>query len=162
MKARVTSRMDNWKACAMTPRGRLPTWEPGKDDQNMYLVVDDFGQNGRVFREADFEKADLETVIVDLLDGHYENPTMVVAFNTAKNGRRTYPRTWRMNCASAAISNSVTKNCSKDNDLSLPKFGALYQANVPLSTIHSPFNLSKLFDGSRRLGATCFKVGAQH
>jgi hypothetical protein len=60
-----------------------PSIVPRSDDQNVYLVVDDFGRNGRVFREADVETTDLETVIIDLLDGQYQNPIKVVAFNTA-------------------------------------------------------------------------------
>ena len=47
-------------------------------------VVDDFGSNGRVFREADVDQADLETVSIDLLAGEYNNPVRVVAFNTAE------------------------------------------------------------------------------
>jgi hypothetical protein len=46
-------------------------------------VVDNFGRNGRACREADVQSADLETVIVDLLDGRCENPIRVAAFNTA-------------------------------------------------------------------------------
>jgi hypothetical protein len=61
-----------------------PSIVPRGDDQNVYLVIDDFGRNGRVYREADAEAADLETVIVDLLDGQYQNPIKVVAFNTAE------------------------------------------------------------------------------
>jgi hypothetical protein len=60
-------------------------WTPPRGDgQNVYLVVDDFGRTGRVYREADVETADLETVIVDLLDGQYQNPIRVVAFNTTE------------------------------------------------------------------------------
>jgi hypothetical protein len=33
---------------------------------------------------ADVETADLETVIIDLLDGQYRNPIKIVAFNTAE------------------------------------------------------------------------------
>lgn len=54
------------------------------DDQNVYLVVDDFGPMGRVWREADVEATDLETVIIDLVAGQYTNPIRVVAFNTAE------------------------------------------------------------------------------
>ena len=61
-----------------------PSIVPEEDDQNVYLVVDDFGRNGRVYRETDVENADLETVIVDLLDGQYKNPIRVVSFNTAE------------------------------------------------------------------------------
>jgi hypothetical protein len=61
-----------------------PSIVPDGDDQNVYLVVDDFGRNGRDYRETDVENADLETVIVDLLDGQYKNPIRVIAFNTAE------------------------------------------------------------------------------
>jgi hypothetical protein len=57
---------------------------PKGDDQNVYLVIDDFGRNRRVYREPDVETTDLETVITDLLEGQYESPTGVVAFNTAE------------------------------------------------------------------------------
>jgi hypothetical protein len=55
---------------------------PKGDDQNVYLVVDDLGGNGRVYPETDVETADLETVILDLLEGQYRNPIRVIAFNT--------------------------------------------------------------------------------
>ena len=45
---------------------------PNGDDQNAYIVVDDFGRNARVYRETDAETADLETVILDLLEGHFQ------------------------------------------------------------------------------------------
>jgi len=57
---------------------------PNDDDQNVYLVVDDFGRDGRAWREADVENTDVETVILDLLEGQYKNPVRVVAFNTAE------------------------------------------------------------------------------
>jgi hypothetical protein len=65
-------------------RNWTPSIVPKGDDQTVYLVVDDFGRNGRAYREADVETADLETVIVDLLGGQYTNPIRVVAFNTAE------------------------------------------------------------------------------
>lgn len=68
---------------------RKSNWSPSivsRDvDQNVYLVVDDLGARlGRVWREADYETTDLETVIIDLLDGQYSNPIRVVSFNTAE------------------------------------------------------------------------------
>jgi hypothetical protein len=68
----------------MPRTGWTPSIVPKGDDQNVYLVVDDFGRNGRVYREADVETTDLETVILDLLEGQYKNPIRVVAFNTAE------------------------------------------------------------------------------
>jgi len=57
---------------------------PDGTDQTIYLVLDDFGRLGRAYRETDPERADLETVITDLLSGLYNNPVRVVAFNTTE------------------------------------------------------------------------------
>ena len=61
-----------------------PSIVPADDDQTIYLVADDFGKIGRVWREADYEATDLETVIQDLLSGEYSNPIRVIAFNTSE------------------------------------------------------------------------------
>jgi hypothetical protein len=61
-----------------------PSIVPDGDDHNVYLVMDDLGRLGRVWREADVEAAELEAVILDLLSGQYRNPVRVVAFNTAE------------------------------------------------------------------------------
>src|SRR4051812_43239740 len=61
-----------------------PSIVPNGDDQNVYLVVDDLGRLGRVWRKADTEVTDLETVVQDLLAGQYANPMRVVGFNTAE------------------------------------------------------------------------------
>ena len=66
---------------------RKSSWTPSivpKDDRDVYLVVDDFGRNGRAWREADVEATELETVILDLLEGQYKNPVRIVAFNAAE------------------------------------------------------------------------------
>lgn len=63
-----------------------PTLVPRQpDDQNVYLVVDDFGPAGQIFREADVEATDLESVISDLLAGQFSKPIRIVAFNTAEH-----------------------------------------------------------------------------
>jgi hypothetical protein len=54
-------------------------------DQTVYLVVDDFSRHGRVFRETEVERTDLETVIADLVSGQYNDPVRIVAFNTAEH-----------------------------------------------------------------------------
>ena len=61
-----------------------PSIVPDGNDQAAYLVAEDFGKNGRAWRETDFEDTDLETVIQDLLSGQYGTPIRVVAFNTAE------------------------------------------------------------------------------
>jgi hypothetical protein len=70
--------MSNWTP-SIVPRG---------DDQNVYLVIDDLGHHGRVWRETDAETSDLETVITDLLDCQYSNPVRVIAFNTSEKWSR--------------------------------------------------------------------------
>lgn len=64
-------------------------WTPsivagGADDETVYLVKDDLGRLGAVWREADAETTDLETVITDLLTGQYSNSIRVIAFNTVE------------------------------------------------------------------------------
>jgi len=62
-----------------------PSIVPNGDDQTVYLVKDDLGRLGAVWREADAETTDLETVITDLLTGQYKDPLRVIAFNTAEH-----------------------------------------------------------------------------
>ena len=68
----------------MRKSGWTPSIVPNGAYQTVYIVADDFGRNGRCYRETDVEAADLETVITDLLEGQYKNPYKVVAFNTAE------------------------------------------------------------------------------
>jgi len=68
----------------MPGRSWTPSIVPGGEDQTVYLVKDDLGRLGAVWREADAETTDLETVITDLMSGEYSNPIRVIAFNTAE------------------------------------------------------------------------------
>ena len=61
-----------------------PSIVPNGYDQTVYLVLDDFGHLGRAFPEIDPERADLESVISDLMSGQYHDPVSVVAFNTTE------------------------------------------------------------------------------
>jgi hypothetical protein len=67
---------------------RMSSWTPSivpdRADQTVYLVESDFGGLGRAFAETDCEHADLETTITALLEGQYNHPVRVVAFNTAE------------------------------------------------------------------------------
>src|SRR3954452_24398742 len=68
---------------------RSPSIVPPGGDQDVYLVLDDFGSGlGRAWREADVEHTDLETVITDLLDGQFNNPVRIIAFNVAEGWAR--------------------------------------------------------------------------
>jgi hypothetical protein len=72
----------------MRSSGWTPSIVPGGNDQTVYLVKDNLGPLGAVWREADAETSDLETVIQDLLTGQYNHPIRVVAFNTAEGWAR--------------------------------------------------------------------------
>jgi hypothetical protein len=55
----------------------------------VYLVLDDLGGRlGRTWRETDEDDTDRETLIRDLLDGHYANPAWIVAFNADEGWSR--------------------------------------------------------------------------
>jgi hypothetical protein len=64
-----------------------PSIVPRGDEHDVYLVVDDLGRLGRVWREADYETTDFETVVTDLL-GQYSNPIGIFAFNSAEGWSR--------------------------------------------------------------------------
>ena len=64
-------------------RGCPPTVPYGAD-QTIYLVVEGSGQNGTARKT---ERADIETVIADLLSGQFNDPIEVVAFNTLEHWR---------------------------------------------------------------------------
>jgi hypothetical protein len=68
----------------MPRTGWTPSIVPNGDDQNVYIVLDDFGRNGRAYRETDVGRADLEAVIMDLLERECKDPIRVVGFNTAE------------------------------------------------------------------------------
>jgi hypothetical protein len=80
------------------------------DDQSIYLVLDDFGDIGRAWREADVEKTDLETVIKDMLRGEYNNPVRVVGFNTVEGWSRD---------VSEAVASELRHRCDRQG-ASLP------------------------------------------
>ena len=65
-----------------------PPIVPKGDDENVYVVVDDLGSYGEVWREIETVRTDLECVITDLLDGQYNSPVRVVGFNTAEGWSR--------------------------------------------------------------------------
>src|SRR5215216_7981548 len=78
-----------------------PSIVPGAD-QDVYLVADDLGRHGRIWRETEFEATDLETVIQDLITGQFSNPIRVVSFNTAQGWSRD---------VSADVAQEVRRRC---------------------------------------------------
>jgi hypothetical protein len=68
---------------------RSATLVPDDTHRDIYLVLDDFGPRlGRAWRETDEEGANRSTMVSNLLDGQYENPVRIVAFNTAEDWSR--------------------------------------------------------------------------
>ena len=67
---------------------RSPSIVPEDTDRDIYLVLDQFGILGRVWRERDDGDADRTTLIRHLLEGQYANPVRIVAFNTAEGWSR--------------------------------------------------------------------------
>ena len=62
----------------------FPPVVPYGADQTIYLVVEGSGQQGN---SRETERADIETVISDLLSGQFSDPIEVVAFNTLEHWR---------------------------------------------------------------------------
>jgi hypothetical protein len=65
-----------------------PSIVPSGDDYNVYLVMDDLGRLGRVWRESDYEDTSFETVVADLLSGQYKKPIGIFCFNAAEGWSR--------------------------------------------------------------------------
>ena len=71
---------------------------PRDDDQDIYLVMDDFGGRlGLAWRETDPDSTDFEIVIRDLLDGQYSNVSVWLDSIPRKAGRGTFPKISPMN-----------------------------------------------------------------
>src|SRR5580698_6794572 len=69
----------------MPRTGWTPSLVPYGADQTVYLVIDRFRGLGSVYRETEVERADLETIITDLMSGQFNDPIRVVAFNTLEH-----------------------------------------------------------------------------
>jgi hypothetical protein len=67
---------------------RSPSIVPDHTDGDVYLVLDDFGHLRRTWRETGEAQANRTTLLRDLLEGQYENPVRIVAFNTAEGWSR--------------------------------------------------------------------------
>ena len=63
------------------------------DDRDVYLVLDDFGARlGRAWRETTEEDTSRATLIDHLLQGQYNNPVRIIAFNVAEGCARDVTR----------------------------------------------------------------------
>jgi hypothetical protein len=71
-------RISDWKP-SLVPRG---------ENHDVYLVVDDLGKQGRVWRETKVGATDFESVVTDMLEGQYSNPVRVICFNITEGWSR--------------------------------------------------------------------------
>jgi len=76
------------------------------EDRDIYLVLDDFGRLGRSWRETDDQRTDRTAIIHGILDGQYNMPVRVVAFNTAEGWSRD---------VSGEIADALLLACAKDD-----------------------------------------------
>lgn len=67
---------------------RSPSIVPQTDDREIYLVLVDYGSQGRAWAEMDEGRTNRETVIRDLMAGQYSGPVRIIAFNTAERWSR--------------------------------------------------------------------------
>jgi hypothetical protein len=67
---------------------RSPSIVPEDAHRDTYLVLDDFGSLGRAWHETDEVGTTRATLARNLLEGQYENPVRIVAFNTAEGWSR--------------------------------------------------------------------------
>jgi len=65
----------------------VPRVNEGKD-RDVYLVLDTFGEMGLAWRETHDADTERAALVRDLLDGQYEDPVRIVAFNTAEGWSR--------------------------------------------------------------------------
>jgi hypothetical protein len=62
---------------------------PSAADHDVYLVLEDFGGRlGRAWCETTEEDTDRATLMRHLVEGHYERPARIVAFNTSEGWSR--------------------------------------------------------------------------
>jgi hypothetical protein len=67
---------------------RSPSIVPDDTNRDVYLVLDDFGRLGRAWSETDEAGTSRATLVRNLLDGQYENPVRIIAFNTVEGWSR--------------------------------------------------------------------------
>jgi hypothetical protein len=76
-------------------------------EEDTYIVLDDFGYLGMAWRETQKAGTGRATLIRSLLDGQYENPVRIVAFNTAEGWSRD---------VTAEIADELRRRCAAQGD----------------------------------------------
>ena len=83
-----------------------PLVPASNDQQTVYLVLDNFGgRMGRSWRETEEEKTNLSALIVDFLDGQYNDPVRIISFNLAEGWVRD---------ASREVADLIAHGCARD------------------------------------------------
>jgi hypothetical protein len=95
----------------------MPSLAP---DHETYIVLDDFGPLGRAWRETDEVEADRDTLVRNILEGQYESPVRVVAFNLAEGWCRD---------ASAEIADEVRRRLVENDETPASVLGFIEMAN---------------------------------
>jgi hypothetical protein len=71
----------------MSPHSTTLAPEP-QFDVTVHLVLGDFGNSGRAYRETAEEAADFNSIVDDLMAGQFNNPIRVIAFNISEGWSR--------------------------------------------------------------------------
>jgi hypothetical protein len=85
-----------------------PPIVPNAVDRDVYIVLEDYGPLGRAWRVTNEAGSDRETLIVDMLDGQYEEPVRIVAFNTSQ--------TWSRD-VTEDIANELHQRCTERGEI---------------------------------------------
>jgi hypothetical protein len=107
----------------MTRSNWTPSIVPRGDDQNVYLVVVDLGQNGRIWPEADFEGRILKPLSATGSPDSIKIRYLSFLSMPKRVGLETCPPTSQENSACAAIYNCGMSHFSckgRYHDIQLP------------------------------------------
>ena len=85
--------------------GTSPSIAPHAPGQDTYLVLDDFGgRQGRSWRETDEAHTERTALMIDLLDGQYNDPVRVITFNAGEGWCRD---------ASQEVADLIVQECGR-------------------------------------------------
>jgi hypothetical protein len=95
---------------------------------DVYLVLDDLGEIGRVYREVDESEADKGRLIRNLMDGQYNKPSRIACYNTAEGWARDVTEDIarelfnRVAAAAEPVSPSVRDFIERAADVTVPEY----------------------------------------
>jgi len=98
---------------------------PSDLDTTFYLVMNDFGDLGCAYVETEPAKADLETIIADLISGQYSSPARVTAVNVAEGWARDVSEDiareiWHRKLAGRTLARPVIKFLERHTAFPIP------------------------------------------